>query len=80
MRGSAMEELSDQVEARRSTGMKKCCSTAGVEAAELGKAGIGGGIPGDSGGERTVTPGMYAMGMTFEALERTVEAIDWAAD
>ena len=62
MRGS-MEDVSDHVESRRSPGMKKCCSTAGVETAEFcpdmpGKPGIGGGMPGDSGGDRTVTPGI----------------------
>ena len=61
--------------------MKKCCSTAGVETEELfpdipGNPGMGGGKPGDSGGDLTVTPGMYAMGMTFDARESTVEAID----
>ncbi len=80
MRGS-IEELSDHVESRRSFGMKKCCSKAGVDAAELcpdmpGKPGIGGGMPGDSGGDLTVMPGMYAIGMTFDARERTVEAIE----
>lgn len=80
-----MEDVSDQVEFRRSPGIKKCCSTGGVEVVDkfpdmLGKPGIGGGIPGDSGGDLTVTPGMYAIGITFEARERTVEAIEWAAD
>ena len=80
-----MEDVSDQVELRRSPGMKKCCSTAGVEAVEElldrpGKLGIGGGIPGDSGGDLTVTPGIYAIGMTFDARERTVEAIECAVD
>ena len=62
-RGS-IEDASDQVESLRSLGMKKCCSSCGVEAAELaavlpGSAGTGGIVsPGDSGGDRTVTPGM----------------------
>lgn len=60
------EEASDQVESRRSPGMKKCCSKAGVEAPELlwdpGIGGIGGASrPGESGGDLTVTPGMYAI-------------------
>jgi len=32
--------------------------------------------PGDSGGDLTVTPGMYAICMTLEARVRTVEAIE----
>jgi hypothetical protein len=80
IRGST-DEVSDQVELRRSPGMKKCCSKAGVEAVDVcpdtpGKPGIGGGMPGDSGGDLTVTPGIYAMGITFEARVRTVEAIE----
>ena len=85
MRGST-EEVSDQVESRRSLGMKKCCSTAGVDAAEElfdapGNDGIGGGrSPGESGGDRTVTPGIYAIWITLDDLVRTVEAterVDW---
>jgi hypothetical protein len=60
-RGS-MEDASDHVESRRSPGIKKCCSRVGVDMAELvvvapGRDGTGGTI-GDSGGDRTVTPGI----------------------
>ena len=89
MRGSIADDASDHVEPRRSLGIKKCCSTVGVPAAELvadapGNAGIGGGSrPGELGGDRTVTPGMYAIWMTLDALLRTVEATDrleaWSA-
>lgn len=59
-RGS-IEELSEHVESRRSFGIKKCCSTFGVLFAVLPRLGMGGGMPGDSGGDRPVTPGMYAI-------------------
>ena len=83
MRGSN-DDVSDQVESLRSPGIKKCCSRWGVDIAELvtvppGIEGTGGTIsPGDSGGDRTVTPGIYAIWMTLEARVRTVEAIEWA--
>ena len=63
---ASTESVSDHVESLRSPGMKKCCSRAGVDVVELptppGKAGTGGTrSAGDSGGDRTVTPGMYAI-------------------
>ncbi len=63
IRGS-IEEASDHVESRRSPGMKKCCSRVGVDMAEWfvvapGREGTGGTKRfGDSGGDRTVTPGI----------------------
>lgn len=62
----SFSERSDQVESRRSPGIKKCCSwlIRGVELDEelidaSGKGGTGGTmIPGLSGGDRLVTPGM----------------------
>jgi hypothetical protein len=58
MRGS--NDASDHVESLKSPGMKKCCSICGVDAFERvpGSEGTGGMRPGDSGGDRTVTPGM----------------------
>lgn len=61
--------MSDQVESRKSPGIKKCWSwwIRGVEWEDelidaSGKGGTGGTIiPGLSGGERFVTPGMYAI-------------------
>jgi hypothetical protein len=79
-----IEDASDHVESLRSPGIKKCCSNCGLDEAELiveppGMEGTGGTKRlGDSGGERTVTPGIYAICITFEARVRTVEAIEWA--
>ena len=66
MRGSgAIEDVSEQTESR--LGIKKCCSRFGVDCWELpvwvevyvdGIDGIGGAISGDSGADRTVTPGI----------------------
>lgn len=74
MRGST--DVSDQVEFRKSSAMKKCVSGCGVLFAVPAIEGIGGGIPGDTGGDRPVTPGIYAIWMTFDALVRTVDAIE----
>lgn len=68
--------MSDQVELRRSSAMKKWVSGCGVLFAVPAIVGIGGGTPGETGGERPVTPGIYAIWMTFDALVRTVEAIE----
>ena len=77
-------DVPDHVESRRSPGMKKCCSwfKRGVEAAEelreaSGRGGTGGTIkPGLAGGDLFVTPGMYAIWITFEARVKTVEAME----
>jgi hypothetical protein len=67
-------EKSEQVESRRSPGMKKCLSWSryGVDAAdvgvEAGSAGTGGTSRcGESGGDRFITPGIYAIWMTLDA-------------
>lgn len=79
-----LPEISVYVESRRSLGMKKCrsCSKFGELAEEVlaepnGMGGTGGASkPGDSVGDLLVTPGIYAMGMTFDARVRTVDAIE----
>jgi hypothetical protein len=61
--------------------MKKCsCSNRGVLAADERAIGIGGTggtrRPGVEGSDRLVTPGIYAIWMMLEALDKTVEAIE----
>ena len=73
MRGST--EVSDHVELRRSSAMKKCVSGCGVFCAVLYADGMGGTL-GEAGGDRPVTPGMYAIWMTFDARVSTVLAME----
>ena len=61
--------------------MKKCSSCCGVPAAEpkvdiAGMGGTGGIRSGVDSTDLLVTPGIYAICMTFDALVSTVEAIE----